>query len=206
MPRKESHNRWSQRQNSDQYVKKRIAEGYPSRSAFKLREINRRDRVIRPGMRLIDLGASPGGWTQVASELIGEEGVLVAVDILTMNPIEGAIFIEGDCRDAQVKGAVRSALDDRPVSLVMSDMAPNITGVTPIDEAAACELAHLALDYAQDFLEQGGPLVMKLFQFTETESVIDRIAGLFTEVERRKPPASRAQSREFYVVAKRFGI
>lgn len=157
-------------------------------------------------MHLIDLGASPGGWSQVASELVGRKGGLVAVDILAMKPVPGVTFVAGDCSDSHVKSAVRAALGGRPVSLVMSDMAPNITGTASIDEVAACDLAHLALDYVQEFLRPGGSLLMKLFQYKETESVMDRIARFFPEVRHRKPAASRAESREFYVVAKRFGI
>ena len=206
MPRRGPSQRWLQRQNADGYVKKRDEEGYPSRAAYKLQEINRRDRLIKPGMSLIDLGASPGGWTKVAANIVGHNGTVVAVDVLTMEPIAGSIFIEGDCRRASVRGAVRVALGSGRVDLVMSDMAPNITGVAPTDEAAACELGKTTLNYVREFLHPGGSLLVKLFQFPETEQIVDEISSLFRNVRRRKPAASRARSREFYVVAKRFGI
>ena len=206
MPRRGPSQRWLQRQNADSYVKKRDEQGYPSRAAYKLQEINRRDRLIKSGMSLIDLGASPGGWTKVAANIVGHSGTVVAVDVLTMEPIAGSVFIEGDCRLASVRRAVRAALGSGRVDLVMSDMAPNITGVAPTDEAAASELGHTTLNYVREFLQPGGSLLIKLFQFPETEQIVDEISALFGNVRRRKPPASRAQSREFYVVAKQFGI
>ncbi len=157
-------------------------------------------------MCLIELGATPGGWTQVAAEIVGRSGTVVAVDVLTMEPIDGAVFIEGDCRAASVSSAVGVALGGRRADLVMSDMAPNITGVAPTDEAAASELGYTALNYVRAFLRPGGSLLIKLFQFPETELIVDEISTLFKNVRRRKPPASRAQSREFYVVAQQFGI
>ena len=206
MARRTPSQAWLQRQNADAYVKKRDEQGYPSRAAFKLQEINRRDRLIRSGMCLIELGASPGGWTKVAADIVGPSGNVVAVDILTMESVAGAVLIEGDCRTERVLKAVRAALSEQRVGLVMSDMAPNISGVAPADEAAACELGFTTLSYVRDFLQPGGSLLIKLFQFPETELIVDEISALFKDVRRRKPPASRAQSREFYVVAKQFGI
>lgn len=206
MPKRKASQRWLQRQNTDGYVKRRDEQGYSSRAAFKLQEINRSDRLIRSGMCLLELGASPGGWTEVAANIVGQNGTVVAVDVLTMGPIAGSVFIEGDCREESVRRAVSAALEDRRVDLVMSDMGPNITGIRPTDEAAASELGNMTLNYVREFLQPGGSLLIKLFQFPETELIVDEISTLFGNVRRRKPPASRAQSREFYVVAKQFGI
>jgi 23S rRNA (uridine2552-2'-O)-methyltransferase len=157
-------------------------------------------------MRVIDLGASPGGWTQVAAAAVGSSGTVVAVDVLDMTPVPGTTFIEGDCRDADVMESVRTALGGVRADLVMSDMAPNITGVMAADEAAQHELVEAALKVTREFLQVGGSLLLKIFQGPDTDSIIGAISREFREVRRRKPPASRTQSREFYVVAKRFVI
>lgn len=205
MPRRGSSSRWLQRQKSDVYVRAREREGFRSRAAYKLQELDRRDRLLSSGLRVIDLGASPGGWTQVAVRAVGAAGTVVAVDVLPMEAVANSVFIEGDCRDEGVKTAVREALGG-PADLVMSDMAPNISGVAASDEAAAAELAELVLEYARDGLRPGGALVAKLFDFPDTQAVFEDIRSNFATVARRKPPASRARSREFYVVAKGYGI
>ena len=206
MARRSSSRRWLQRQNADSYVKDRDKRGFRSRAAFKLQEINRRDRLIGVGMSVIDLGASPGGWTQVAAGIVGSSGTVVAVDVLSMKPVAGTVFIEGDCRDTDVMEAVRAALHGGGADLVMSDMAPNITGVAAVDEAAQIELCGATLDFVREFLQPGGSLLIKLFQSSETDAIVDEISRRFRDLRRRKPPASRSHSREFYVVAKRFGI
>lgn len=206
MARRGSSSRWLQRQKSDRFVKQRDQQGFRSRAAYKLDEINRRDQLIRPGSRVIDLGASPGGWTQVALAAAGTRGTVVAVDVLSMEPLPGSTFILGDCRDPEVLVQVAAALGSGGVDLVMSDMAPNISGVALVDEAQMEELAQMTLAFARRFLKPGGALLMKLFQFAQTQSLLKEIGAEFGEVVRRKPASSRAESREFYVVARRFGI
>ncbi len=203
MARGSSSNRWLERQSADKYVKQREQHGYRSRAAFKLMEINRREKLLRSDTRVLDLGAAPGGWTQVAAAIAAARGTVVAVDVLKMEPVEGAIVLEGDCRDASMMEKVASAFQNQPIDLVMSDMAPNITGIAIRDEAAATELALMAIDFGTAFLRPGGAFIIKLFQFAETDAVVDEIRRHFADVSRRKPDASRARSREFYVVAKR---
>ena len=206
MANRSSSSRWLQRQKTDTFVKQRDQQGYRSRAAYKLRELAERDRLIPPGSTVLDLGASPGGWTQVAVALAGPRGKVLAMDILAMEPIPGAHFIHGDCRDAAIRQQVTAQLGDGKIDLVMSDMAPNISGLKDVDEAGMVELAEITLDLADELLRPGGSLLIKLFQFVDTESVVKRIKSSFADVLRRKPDASRAQSREFYVVAKQYGL
>ena len=206
MARRGSSSRWLQRQQSDRFVKQRDQQGYRSRAAYKLHELATRDRLIRLGDSVLDFGASPGGWTQVAVELAGARGQITALDVLPMEPIVGARVIVGDCRDPAVRAELGRLVQPATLDLVMSDMAPNITGVAAVDEAAMVDLAQMTLDLARQFLRPGGSLLIKLFQFADTASILDEVAAHFAMVSRRKPAASRAQSREFYVVAKRYGI
>jgi 23S rRNA (uridine2552-2'-O)-methyltransferase len=206
VPRRGSSGRWLERQRTDHYVRQRERHGYRSRAAWKLQELNRRDRLIGPGARVLDLGASPGGWTQVAAALAGPRGTVVAVDLADMAPVPGARFIAGDCRDEAVAAEVLGLFPPRGIDLVMSDMSPNLTGVAATDEAAIAALARVCLDYVDRGLKPGGALLMKLFQFADTQAILAEIGSRFGQVARRKPDASRAESREFYVVAKRYGI
>ncbi len=205
MARRSSSSRWLQRQNTDAFVKLRDQHGYRSRAAYKLQELAKKDQLIRAGGTVLDLGAAPGGWTQIAVELAGPRGKVVALDILDMEAIAGAIFIHGDCRDPAVRARVIEAIGGK-LDLVMSDMAPNITGLKDVDEAGMVELAEITLDLADELLRPGGGLLIKLFQFADTELVVKRIKSSFAYVSRRKPEASRPESREFYVVAKQYGI
>lgn len=207
MPRRSpSSSRWLQRQAGDPYVKQSHQQGYRSRAAFKLKDIDKRDRLLKKGGRVLDLGASPGGWTQVACEAVGPRGTVVALDVLKMPPIVGAIFIEGDCRDPNIHTALDTALGGQPVDLVMSDMAPNISGIALKDGAALEDLLEMCLELADRHLRPGGALVVKLFEFAGTDDLVRAIKRKFATVARRKPAASRSESREFYVVAKGFGI
>jgi len=201
-----SSSRWLQRQHTDPYVKQREQQDLRSRAAYKLKEINDRDHLLVPGGRVLDLGASPGGWTEVAVAAVGRRGTVVAVDVLPMAPLAGATVITGDCREDAVVEAVGAAFDAAPVDLVMSDMAPNISGVAAVDEAAQSELAEMSLAYARRFLRPGGALLIKLFQFGDTRSLLQNIGQEYATVVRRKPGASRAESREFYVLARGYGI
>jgi 23S rRNA (uridine2552-2'-O)-methyltransferase len=204
--RRGSSGRWLERQRSDRYVRERGAAGLRSRAAYKLQQLDQRDQLIRPGANVLDLGAAPGGWTQVAVAAAGPRGTVVALDLLPMEPVPGALCITGDCREPALMQTVETALAGRRLDLVMSDMAPNITGIAPIDEAAALELARMSLEFARRLLRPGGALLIKLFQFSDTQSLLREIGTDFAEVLRRKPAASRAESREFYVVARRYGI
>ena len=155
---------------------------------------------------MLDLGAAPGGWTQVAAKIAGKSGTVIGLDVLKMDTIAGATVITGDCRDAAVVAQITSVLGDQPLDLVLSDMAPNISGIALQDEAAAEELAQIALEFCQTLLKPGGALVIKLFQFADTDAIVADIKRAFSSVSRRKPDASRARSREFYVVAKGFEL
>ena len=200
--RSSSSSQWLQRQASDPYVKQRQTDGYRSRAAFKLIELNQRDSFLRPGAKVIDLGAAPGGWTQVATAVAGGRGMVVAVDVLEMQAVKGAMFILGDCRESGVADQIRGALGNASADLVMSDMAPNLTGIQIRDEAQAEELAFTAFDLVKAHLRPGGAFVLKLFHFGGTDAFVKEISQAFKSVMRRKPESSRQKSREFYVVAK----
>lgn len=205
MPRRSSSSsRWLQRQARDSFVKKSREDGYRSRAAYKLLEINERDKLMRSGSRVVDLGAAPGGWTQVAAQIVGARGTVLALDVLKMEPVAGATLIEGDFRTAEVRAAAAASLQGAPVDLVMSDMAPNISGIRIKDEAAAEELVLIALDFAREHLRPGGGLLVKLFEFPGTDELMRELKRSFNSVARRKPEASRAGSREFYAVARGF--
>ena len=204
MTRKGTTGRWYQKQVSDPFVKAREKQGLRSRAAFKLTELIDRDRLLRPGAVVLDLGASPGGWSQIAAPAVGAKGLVVAVDVLPMTHLAGVDFILGDCREASTIEAVTAALGGRAVDLVLSDMAPNLTGIRDTDEARSLELAETALDACAQFLKPGGALLMKLFQHADTERFLRDLRIRFERIARRKPAASRPESREFYVVATGF--
>ena len=206
MGRGSSSGRWRARQAADSYVHKRQTDGFRSRAAYKLQELDQREKLLAPGMRVIDLGAAPGGWTQVAAQRVGPKGTVLAVDVLKMEPVAGATVITGDCRDEGVAAQIAHELDGRRADLVLSDMSPNITGIRLTDEARHEELAYMALQFAELYLHEGGSMLIKMFEFGETATIINDFKRQFGAVARRKPPASRSASREFYVVAKRFGL
>ncbi len=201
MSRRSSSSRWYQTQASDPYVKQREKLGLRSRAAFKLTELLEKERLLKPGATVLDLGASPGGWSQVAARIVGVHGLVVAVDILPMEPMRDVRFLLGDCREPGVVGRIREALDGRPVDLVLSDMAPNLTGIRDVDEARSVELAEVAFEAAQNFLRSGGTMLLKMFQHNDTEQFLRGIRAHFERISRRKPAASRKGSAEFYVVA-----
>lgn len=192
---------WKSRQQSDPYVKRAHEAGYRSRAAFKLIELDDKDRLFRPGQRVVDLGAAPGGWSQVARARIGPGGVVIALDLLPIAPLEGVTLIQGDFREDQPLAALEAALADHRADLVLSDMAPNISGIAPADQARSMHLAELALAFAADWLEPSGTLVVKLFQGEGFESLVADLRARFRRVKLRKPPASRRESREVYAVA-----
>jgi 23S rRNA (uridine2552-2'-O)-methyltransferase len=191
-----------QRQWQDPYVKRAQAQGYRSRAAYKLQELQAKDRLLRPGMAVADLGAAPGGWTQVAVQTVGERGRVVALDILPMDGIAGVTFVQGDFREQAVFDAFLASLDGIRLDLVMCDMSPNISGIKTVDQPRAIYLAELALDFAQRTLKPGGDFLVKVFQGEGFEEYIRSLRGAFNKVILRKPQASRSESREMYALAR----
>jgi 23S rRNA (uridine2552-2'-O)-methyltransferase len=201
--RSNSSQRWLARQLNDPYVKAAVAQGYRSRAAFKLVELDAKFGLLKPGLRVVDLGAAPGGWTQVALRTLGERGRVVGLDLLPMEPIPGATLLEGDFQEEAVEQAVLAALDGQ-ADLVLSDMAPNTTGHANTDHLRIMVLAELALDFALKVLAPGGAFVSKLFQGGSEKAMLERLRRHFTKVAHAKPPASRKESSELYVVATGF--
>ncbi|HKL52133.1 MAG TPA: SAM-dependent methyltransferase [Wenzhouxiangellaceae bacterium] len=195
-----SSNRWLSRQAADPYVKQARSRGYRARAAFKLIELDQRDHFLKPGFKVVDLGAAPGSWAQVAAERVGPRGRVVALDILPMDALEGVEFIQGDFREADVLARLESLVGEK-VDLVLSDMAPNISGIAASDQARSMDLAELALEFASDWLEPGGFFVVKLFQGEGFDDFVRTVRARFKRVRLRKPAASRKQSREIYLVA-----
>jgi 23S rRNA (uridine2552-2'-O)-methyltransferase len=202
--RSKSSSRWLQEHVSDPFVKQAQKEGYRARSAYKLLELNEKDRLFRPGMRVVDLGSAPGGWSQVASRLVGDRGLVVATDILPMDAVRGVDFVQGDFHEESVMDEVLGRLGGEPVDVVLSDMSPNISGVSSADQAASIYLLELALDMVQRVLKPGGTFVAKLFQGSGSDDYLREVRKDFDKVTIRKPAASRSRSREVYFVARGF--
>ena len=192
---------WLKEHFSDQWVAKAQAEGYRSRASFKLLEMNEKDRLFRPGMTVLDLGAAPGGWSQVAGRLMGSHGTVIASDILPMDALPDVTFIEGDFREDAVYEQILAALGDRKADLVMSDMAPNMSGNKGVDQPRAMYLAELALDMAERVLEPDGQFLVKVFQGEGFDEYRQMLLQRFDRVVSRKPAASRARSTEVYQLA-----
>lgn len=189
---------------NDPYVKQAQRDGYRSRSSYKLLQLNERDRLIRPGMLIVDLGSAPGGWSQVATRLAGEQGRVVATDILPMDPLKNVDFIQGDFTAETVLQQVLDALGGQQPQLVICDIAPNITGIDSADQASSMYLVELALDFVRQALAPQGDFVVKVFQGAGSDAYIKDVRGSFDKVFVRKPAASRPRSREVYLVAKGF--
>lgn len=204
MARSKSSNQWMQEHFDDEYVKKAQAMGYRSRSTFKLLEIQQKDKIICSGMNVIDLGAAPGGWSDYAKKIVGKKNKVIALDLLAIDPIEGVDFIQGDFREDSVLDELYRVLDGAPVNLVMSDMAPNISGNKAMDQPRSIYLAELALDTAQTVLTKGGTFLIKMFQGAGFDEYKREVAGYFSSVVIRKPKSSRARSKEVYILAKGF--
>jgi 23S rRNA (uridine2552-2'-O)-methyltransferase len=202
MARSKSSNRWLSEHFDDHYVKMAQQQGLRSRSAFKLLELQEKYQLIKPGMIVVDLGAAPGGWCQVVRPLVGDSGKLLALDILEMEPIHGVEFIHGDFTEDESLQALEAALGGRAVDLVLSDMAPNMSGMATIDQPKAMYLAELALEFVKDQLKPGGDYVVKLFQGTDFDVYVRQVRSLFKKVQVRKPKASRPRSREVYLLAR----
>jgi len=201
MSRSKSSSRWLREHFDDVYVKKAQAEGLRSRAVFKLEELIDKDRLLKPGMRVVDLGAAPGGWSQLVRQRLGDTGHVVAMDILPMQGIGGVDFLQGDFREESVLRELESRLQGQQVDLVLSDMAPNMSGVALADQIRAMDLAELALDFSRQWLKPGGSFLIKLFQGTGFDEYIRSLRADFTRVTMRKPKASRARSREVYALA-----
>lgn len=204
MARSKSSSRWLKEHFDDAYVQRAQQEGYRSRAVYKLIEIQQKDRVLKPGMTVIDLGAAPGGWSQYAATVLGHSGRMIALDILPMEPLPGVEFILGDFREDEVLQQLLQLLGDSGADLVLSDMAPNTSGMDAIDVPRAYYLAELALDLARQVLKPGGGLLVKLFQGEGFESYHNELKRQFKRVVMRKPKASRARSREIYALATGF--
>ncbi|MBV2120364.1 MAG: 23S rRNA (uridine(2552)-2'-O)-methyltransferase RlmE [Candidatus Thiodiazotropha sp. (ex Ctena orbiculata)] len=204
MKRSKSSRKWLDRHFNDTYVKQAQKAGYRSRAAFKLLEIQEKDRLIKPGMKVVDLGAAPGGWSQIARDLVGENGQVFALDILPMDPIAGVEFIQGDFRETEPLESLRNLLDGAAIDLVISDMAPNVTGMASVDQPRSIYLCELALDFARETLKPGGGFVVKVFHGEGFDDFLRQVRSSFSRVASRKPDSSRAKSREIYLVAGNF--
>ncbi len=189
---------------ADEYVKMAQAHGYRSRAVFKLKEIQDKDQLIKPGMNIIDLGAAPGGWSQFARPIIGKKNKIIALDILPMDPLEGVDFIQGDFREQAVLEQLYAVLDGAPVNMVMSDMAPNMSGNKGVDQPSAIYLGELALETAKTVLTKDGVFLVKLFHGAGFDEFFKEVQQSFAKVVIRKPKASRPRSNEVYILAKSF--
>lgn len=199
---RKSRSGWMQRHLNDDYVRQSKLDGYRSRAAYKLLEIQRKDNLIRPGMVVVDLGAAPGGWSQIAAQLVGDRGRVLALDILPMDPFAGVEFIQGDFHQQEVLDRLLAALDGAPVDVVISDMAPNMTGQRAVDQPRSMYLAELALEFACQVLKPGGDFLTKLFQGEGVDEYRRQVRQAFASLATRKPAASRAESREVYLLGK----
>ncbi|NLA69177.1 MAG: 23S rRNA (uridine(2552)-2'-O)-methyltransferase RlmE [Gammaproteobacteria bacterium] len=199
--RSKSSQRWLQEHFSDPFVKKAQAEGMRSRAAYKLEELVARDRLLKPGMTVVDLGAAPGGWSQWVRQALGDNGRVIALDILEMPPLAGVEFLHGDFREDVVLSRLEAMLDGSPVDLVLSDMAPNKSGVAAVDQPRAMYLAELAMDFADRHLRPGGAFLIKLFHGTGFDDYVRELRRRYAKVAVRKPAASRQRSPEVYALA-----
>lgn len=205
MPKRtKSSRRWLQEHERDVYVKRAREEGYRSRAVFKLEEIQRTDRILRPGMTIVDLGAAPGGWSQLSAKILRGKGRIIALDILPMDEIVGVEFILGDFSSDEVLQALEQTLGGEPVHLVLSDIAPNMSGIADVDHDRSMYLVELALDFARAHLAPGGDFLVKVFQGRSFQPFMQELRKSFKTVKVRKPPASRQRSSELYLLARDF--
>ena len=202
MARSKTSQRWLKEHFDDPYVKMAQKDGYRSRASYKLLEVQEKDRILRPGMTVVDLGAAPGGWSQVTSRVIGDKGRLIASDILEMDSIPDVTFIQGDFTEDAVFARILEAIDNQPVDLVISDMAPNMSGVRESDQPRAMYLCELALDLATRVLRPGGDFLIKIFQGEGFDVYLKEVRSKFDKVQMRKPSSSRDRSREQYLLAR----
>lgn len=204
--RSASSSRWLQEHFADHFVQKAQKLGLRSRAAFKLEQIQLQDKVFKPGMTVVDLGSAPGSWSQYSVGVVGDKGTVIACDILPMDPINGVSFLQGDFREEAVLNALLSRIEGKNVDVVLSDMAPNMSGNDTTDQARSMYLIELALDMCHNVLKQNGSFVVKVFQGDGFEQFVKDVRAAFTTVKIRKPDSSRARSRETYIVATGFKI
>ena len=202
MPRSKTSKAWLHEHVNDPYVQRAKREGYRSRAAYKLQEIARTDQILAPGMTVVDLGAAPGGWSQVAAERVGPRGKVIALDLLQMAALRGVVFIQGDFREDETVARLEAELHGTIVDLVLSDMAPNMSGIGVADQARVVYLAELALDFAVKWLKPEGNFLVKTFQGVGFPELRAAIRGHFRQVLTRKPQASRGRSSEIYLLGK----
>ncbi|MGD0501366.1 MAG: 23S rRNA (uridine(2552)-2'-O)-methyltransferase RlmE [Steroidobacteraceae bacterium] len=207
MPKRtKSSARWLAEHASDEFVKRAKAEGWRSRAVFKLAEIQERERLLKPGIRCVDLGAAPGGWSQYAARIVGGKSRIVATDILAMDAIPGVQFVQGDFREESVLEQVLAAVGSEKVDLVLSDMAPNMAGIDAVDQPRSMYLAELALEFADRVLTPGGDALIKLFQGAGFDEIVRAARRRYGRVVTKKPKASRTRSPEIYLLARQFGM
>jgi 23S rRNA (uridine2552-2'-O)-methyltransferase len=204
MARSKSSGSWLRRHVTDPFVKQAQIDGYRSRSAYKLIELDEKDRLMRPGMRVLDLGSAPGGWSQVAAKAVGAKGRVLATDILPMDPIRNVDFIQGDFTSDSVVEQIKAWLGDGKFDLIVSDIAPNLSGIDSADQARSMYFLDLALDTVRLMLKPGAAFVAKMFQGQGSDDYVKELRKSFGKVSIRKPKASRPESREVYIVAKEF--
>ena len=202
MARSKSSNRWLQRHVKDPYVRMARADGYRSRAAFKLLEVNTRDRLLIPGAKVVDLGAAPGGWSQVAARAVGPAGRVIALDLLEVAPISGVTVLRGDFRSPEVQASLTSALAGAKADVVLSDLSPNISGIASADQARAAELVREAIAFCRAQLAPAGAFLVKVFHGEEFAGVLKEMKETFSAVRTLKPSASREESRETYLLAR----
>ena len=206
MKRTKSSKRWLQEHFDDVYVKKAQAEGYRSRAVYKLKEVDEKESLLKPGMTVVDLGAAPGGWTQYVSERLQGRGRVIALDILPMDALPDVDFILGDFREDEVLQKLMDLIPERGVDLLLSDMAPNMSGTTAIDIPRAMYLVELAFDFAEKMLKPGGSMLIKIFHGVGFDDLVKQARASFEKVVIRKPLASRARSKETYLLAKGYHL
>ncbi len=206
MARSKSSNEWLKRHFDDEYVKKAQLEGKRSRAVYKLMEINQRDSIIKPGMTVVDLGAAPGGWSVYARDEVGDKGIVVGLDLLPIETIAGVEFIQGDFREQEVLDKLLEVLDGRKIDLVMSDIAPNMSGNKMIDISRSIYLCELAFDFAKQELKPGGKFLFKFFHGEGFETLSKEVRTHFDKVVIRKPKASSSKSREAYLLAMSYKV
>jgi 23S rRNA (uridine2552-2'-O)-methyltransferase len=203
-PRSKSSSRWLREHETDPYVKAARAAGYRSRAVYKLEEIQRTDKILKPGSVVVDLGAAPGGWSQYAAKMFQGKGRIIASDILPIEPISGVEFIQGDFSNDEVFARLLEVIGDQRPQLVMSDMAPNMSGIAEVDHDRGMYLVELSMDFAEKTLAKGGDYLVKVFQGRDYLPFVKRLRGSFVEVKVRKPKASRSRSAELYLLARQF--
>ncbi len=202
MKKHQSKQQWLDEHVSDEYVKKAQKDGYRSRAAYKLLEINERDHILSPGMRVVDLGAAPGSWSQVAAKIVTKNGQVIGLDLLAVDPVNNVKFLQGDFREDDIYEVLMSELQGKEVDVVISDMAPNISGMGSVDQPRTIYLAELVQEFSRKVLKKGGCVLIKLFQGAGFDDFVSSLRSDFEKVYIRKPKASRARSREVYLLGK----